>query len=115
MINTGMNNDKLVNQSQQSVTPTQKPTHGSGIRLILKKAERELEELNAKQYLQQQNNIDLNNTNVEVHDTQGIVGQRTILQPLSDYRKPKLKSMAKTNGSLINISQQQGKNRILNK
>ncbi|KAA6360369.1 MAG: hypothetical protein EZS28_044104 [Streblomastix strix] len=66
MINTGMNKDKPVVQSQLSVIPTQKSQHRSGVRQRLKKAERELEELKAKQQLQQQNNIDINNTNVEI-------------------------------------------------
>ncbi|KAA6394466.1 MAG: hypothetical protein EZS28_010003 [Streblomastix strix] len=47
----------------------------------LKKAERELEELKTKQQLQQQENSDLNNTNVETLDIQGTVGQLTGLQP----------------------------------
>ncbi|KAA6369760.1 MAG: hypothetical protein EZS28_034714 [Streblomastix strix] len=83
MINIGMIKDKSVIQSQLSVTPTQKSQHRSGIRQRLKNAERELQELKAKQQLQQQNNIDLNNTNVEMPDIQGTVGQLTGLQPSS--------------------------------
>ncbi|KAA6364224.1 MAG: hypothetical protein EZS28_040250, partial [Streblomastix strix] len=81
MISTGMNKDKPVIQSQLSVTPTQKSQHRSGIRQRVKKAERELEELKAKQQLQQQENSDLNNINVETLDIQGTVGQLTGLQP----------------------------------
>ncbi|KAA6365685.1 MAG: hypothetical protein EZS28_038789, partial [Streblomastix strix] len=80
MINTGMNKDKPVIQSQLSGTPTQKSQHRSGIRQRLKKAEKELEELKAKQQLQQQENLDFNNTNVEIPNIQGTVGQPTGLQ-----------------------------------
>ncbi|KAA6394563.1 MAG: hypothetical protein EZS28_009911 [Streblomastix strix] len=90
MISTGMNKDKPVIQSQLPVTPTQKPQHRSGIRQRLKKAERELEELKAKQQLQQQNNIDLNNINVETPDIQGTVGQLTGLQPSQRTESPGL-------------------------
>ncbi|KAA6314497.1 MAG: hypothetical protein EZS28_055574, partial [Streblomastix strix] len=77
MINTGMNKDKPSVQSQLSVTPAQKSQHRAGLRQRLKKAERELELLKARQQLQQQENIDLNNTNVEIPDIQGTVGQLT--------------------------------------
>ncbi|KAA6361407.1 MAG: hypothetical protein EZS28_043067, partial [Streblomastix strix] len=70
-------------QSQLSVTPTQKSQHRSVIRQRLKKAERELEQLQANQQLQQQENNDLNNTNIETLDIQGTVGQLTGLQPSS--------------------------------
>ncbi|KAA6375059.1 MAG: hypothetical protein EZS28_029416, partial [Streblomastix strix] len=81
MINTGMNKDKSVIQSQLSVTSTQKSQHRSGLRQRQKKSERELELLKAKQQLQQQNNIDINNTNVEIPDIQGTIGQLTGSQP----------------------------------
>ncbi|KAA6390385.1 MAG: hypothetical protein EZS28_014093 [Streblomastix strix] len=90
MINTGMNKDKPVIQSQLSVTPTQKPQHRSGIRQRLKKAERELQELKARQQLQQQENNDLNNINVEILDIQGIVGQLPGLQPSPSAESPGL-------------------------
>ncbi|KAA6352737.1 MAG: hypothetical protein EZS28_051736, partial [Streblomastix strix] len=90
MISTGMNMDKPAIQSQLSVTPTQKPQHRSGIRQRLKQAERELQKLKAKQQLQQQNNIELNNTNVEIPDIQGTDGQLTGLQPSSGAEGPGL-------------------------
>ncbi|KAA6389601.1 MAG: hypothetical protein EZS28_014870 [Streblomastix strix] len=90
MINTGMNKDKPVVQSQLSVTPTQKSQHRSGLRQRLKKVERELELLKAKQQLQQQENNDLNNTNVEVPDNQGPVGQLTGSQPSPIAESPGL-------------------------
>ncbi|KAA6362168.1 MAG: hypothetical protein EZS28_042305, partial [Streblomastix strix] len=52
MINTGMNKDKPSVQSQLSVTPAQKSQHRAGLRQRLKKAERELELLKARQQLQ---------------------------------------------------------------
>ncbi|KAA6313842.1 MAG: hypothetical protein EZS28_055687 [Streblomastix strix] len=115
MISTGMNKDKPVIQSQLSVTPTQKSQHRAGLRQRLKKTERELELLKAKEQLPQQENNDLNNTNVETPDIQGTVGQLTGLQPSPIAREPRLKCRAEANGSGINISQQQGKNRTLNK
>ncbi|KAA6365313.1 MAG: hypothetical protein EZS28_039161, partial [Streblomastix strix] len=54
------------------------------------KAERELELLKARQQLQQQENIDLNNTNVEIPDIQGTVGQLTGLQPSPIAESPGL-------------------------
>ncbi|KAA6315427.1 MAG: hypothetical protein EZS28_055422, partial [Streblomastix strix] len=90
MISTGMNKDKPAIQSQLSVTPAQKPQHRSGVRQRLKQAERELQELKAKQQLQQQNNNDLNNTNVEIPDIQGTVGQLTGLQPSPIAEGPSL-------------------------
>ncbi|KAA6355946.1 MAG: hypothetical protein EZS28_048527 [Streblomastix strix] len=90
MINTGMNKDKPVGQSQLSITPTQKPIHRSGLRQRLKKAERELELQKARQLLQQQENIDLNNTNVEIPDIQGTVGQLTCSQPSPIAKSPGL-------------------------
>ncbi|KAA6359717.1 MAG: hypothetical protein EZS28_044755, partial [Streblomastix strix] len=90
MISTGMNKDKPVVQSQLSVTPTQKSQHRAGLRQKLKKAERELELLKAKQQLQQQENTDLNNTNIEIPDIQGTVGQLTGLQPSPIAESPSL-------------------------
>ncbi|KAA6363039.1 MAG: hypothetical protein EZS28_041433, partial [Streblomastix strix] len=90
MINTGMNKDKPVIQSQLSVTPTQKLQHRSGIRQKLKKAEREQELLKTKQQLQQQYNNDLNNVNVEMPDIQGTVGQLTGPQPGPSAEGPSL-------------------------
>ncbi|KAA6392775.1 MAG: hypothetical protein EZS28_011698 [Streblomastix strix] len=80
MISKGTNKDKPVIQSQLSVTPAQKPTHRSQVRQRLKKAKRELDELKAKQQLQQQDNNDLNKINVEIPDIQGTVEQLTGLQ-----------------------------------
>ncbi|KAA6366157.1 MAG: hypothetical protein EZS28_038316 [Streblomastix strix] len=80
MISTGMNIDKPVIQSQLSVTPTHKPQHRSGIKQRIKRAERELELLQAEQQLWQQGNIDLSNENVDSPDIQGTVGQLTGLQ-----------------------------------
>ncbi|KAA6388216.1 MAG: hypothetical protein EZS28_016255, partial [Streblomastix strix] len=90
MINTGMNKDKPVVQSQLSETPAQKSQHRSGIRQRLKKAERELELLKAKQQLQQQENNDLKDTNVEIPDIQGTVGQLTGSQPSPIAESPGL-------------------------
>ncbi|KAA6357580.1 MAG: hypothetical protein EZS28_046893, partial [Streblomastix strix] len=90
MISTGMNKDKPVVQPQLSVTPTQKSQHRAGLRQKLKKAERELELLKAKQQLQQQENIDINNENVEIPDIQGTVGQLTGLQPSPIAESPSL-------------------------
>ncbi|KAA6390379.1 MAG: hypothetical protein EZS28_014097, partial [Streblomastix strix] len=90
MINTGMNKDKPVIQSQLSVTPTQKPQRRSRIRQRLRKAERELEEMKAKQQLQQQNNRYFNNINVEIPDIQGTIGQLAGLQPSPRAESPGL-------------------------
>ncbi|KAA6387027.1 MAG: hypothetical protein EZS28_017449 [Streblomastix strix] len=90
MINTGMNKDKPATQSQQSVIPTQKSQHRSGIKQRVKRAERELELLKAEQQLRQQGNIDLNNENVETPDIQGTVGQLTGLQPSPSAEGPSL-------------------------
>ncbi|KAA6354240.1 MAG: hypothetical protein EZS28_050233 [Streblomastix strix] len=90
MINTEMNKDKPIIQSQLSVTPIQKPQHRSGIRQRLKKAERELQLLKARQQLQQQDNSDFNNINVEIPDIQGTVGQLTGLQPSQSAESPGL-------------------------
>ncbi|KAA6374882.1 MAG: hypothetical protein EZS28_029592 [Streblomastix strix] len=90
LINTGMNKDEPAAQSQLSVTPIQKSQHKAGLRQKLKKAERELEQLKAKQQLQQQENIDLNNTNVEIPDIQGTVGQLIGLQPSPIAEGPSL-------------------------
>ncbi|KAA6373100.1 MAG: hypothetical protein EZS28_031372, partial [Streblomastix strix] len=90
MISTRMNKDKPVIQPQLSVTPTQKPKHRTGMRKRLKKAERELELLKAKQQLRQQENNDLNNINVEMPDIQGTVGQLTGLQPSPSAEGPGL-------------------------
>ncbi|KAA6320713.1 MAG: hypothetical protein EZS28_054648, partial [Streblomastix strix] len=90
MISTGMNKDKPAIQSQFSVTPAQKPQLRSEIRQRLKKAERELQELKAKKLLQQQNNIDLNNTNIKILEIQGTIGQLTGLQPSSGAPSPGL-------------------------
>ncbi|KAA6360816.1 MAG: hypothetical protein EZS28_043657, partial [Streblomastix strix] len=77
-------------QSQLSVTPTQKSQHRAVLRQRLKKAERELELLKAKEQLQQQENIDLNNTNAETPDIQGTVGQLNGLQPSPIAESPGL-------------------------
>ncbi|KAA6390571.1 MAG: hypothetical protein EZS28_013903 [Streblomastix strix] len=90
MIITGMNKDKPTIQSQQSVTPIQKPQHRSGMRQRLKKAERELELLKAQQQLQQQENNDLNNIYVEMPDIQGTVVRLTGLQPSPSAAGPGL-------------------------
>ncbi|KAA6399182.1 MAG: hypothetical protein EZS28_005289 [Streblomastix strix] len=90
MISTGMNKVKPTIQSQLSVTPTQKPQHRSRVRQRLKKAERELESLKAKQQLRLQENNDLNNENVEMPDIQGTVGQLTGLQPSQIAEGPSL-------------------------
>ncbi|KAA6359417.1 MAG: hypothetical protein EZS28_045057 [Streblomastix strix] len=91
MISTGMNKDKPTVQSQLSVTPTQKSQHRAGLRQKLKKAERELEELKAKQQLQQQKeNTDLNNESVQTPDIQGTVGQLAGLQPSPIAESPSL-------------------------
>ncbi|KAA6372185.1 MAG: hypothetical protein EZS28_032288, partial [Streblomastix strix] len=82
-ISTGMNKDKPVIQSQLPATPTQKPVHRAGFKQRLKKTDRELEQSKAKQQLQQQENNDFNNTNVEIPDIQGTVGQLIGLQPSS--------------------------------
>ncbi|KAA6374589.1 MAG: hypothetical protein EZS28_029885 [Streblomastix strix] len=102
MISTGMNKDKPVAQSQLSVTPTQKSQHRSGIRQRLKQAERELQELKAKQLLQQQENNDLNNINVDISDIQGTVGYLTGLQLSSGAQSPGLNAglRLKETGSL---------------
>ncbi|KAA6352845.1 MAG: hypothetical protein EZS28_051629 [Streblomastix strix] len=60
------------------------------MRQRLKKAERELESLKASQQLQQQDNFDLNNTNVEIPDIQGTVEQLTGLQPSPSAEGPGL-------------------------
>ncbi|KAA6368889.1 MAG: hypothetical protein EZS28_035583, partial [Streblomastix strix] len=91
MISTGMNKDKPTVQSQLSVTPTQKSQHRAGLRQKLKKAERELEELKAKQQLQQQKeNTDLNNESVQTPDIQGTFGQLAGLQPSPIAESPSL-------------------------
>ncbi|KAA6361393.1 MAG: hypothetical protein EZS28_043081 [Streblomastix strix] len=95
MINTGMNKDKPVIQSQLPVTPTQKSQHRSGLRQRLKKTDRELEELKAKQQLQEQNNIDLNKTNVEIPDSQGTVRKVTGLQSSPSAESPGLNAVLK--------------------
>ncbi|KAA6398397.1 MAG: hypothetical protein EZS28_006081 [Streblomastix strix] len=83
MINTGTNKDEPVNQSQLSVTPTQKPQHRAGIKQRQKKLERELQQLKATQQIQQQENNDLNYRNVVIPDIQGTVGLLTGLYPSS--------------------------------
>ncbi|KAA6364838.1 MAG: hypothetical protein EZS28_039636 [Streblomastix strix] len=85
-----MNKDKPVNLTQLSAISTQKPAHRSGVKQRLKKAENELEQLKAKKQLQQYENNDLNNTNTEIHDIQGTVGQLTGLQPSSGAQTPGL-------------------------
>ncbi|KAA6360251.1 MAG: hypothetical protein EZS28_044222, partial [Streblomastix strix] len=90
MINTGMNKDKPSSQTQLLANPTQKPVYRSGVKQRQKKQERELEQLKAIQQLQQQEIIDLNNTNIEIPDIQGTVGQLTGLQPSSGAQNPGL-------------------------
>ncbi|KAA6401857.1 MAG: hypothetical protein EZS28_002618 [Streblomastix strix] len=58
----------------QIVTITQHPDKDQ-------REQREIQELKAKQQLQQQKNIDLNDANVEIPDIQGTVGQLTGSQP----------------------------------
>ncbi|KAA6364778.1 MAG: hypothetical protein EZS28_039696, partial [Streblomastix strix] len=70
------------------------------------KAERELELLKARQQLQQQENIDLNNTNVEIPDIQGTVGQLTGSQPSPIAESPSLNAglKVKETGSISAIN-----------
>ncbi|KAA6377612.1 MAG: hypothetical protein EZS28_026861 [Streblomastix strix] len=78
----------LQKEKEDLITATQKPQHRSGMRQRLKKSESELELLKAKQQLRQQENNDLNYTNVEIPDIQGTVGQLTGLQPSPSAEGP---------------------------
>ncbi|KAA6380198.1 MAG: hypothetical protein EZS28_024272 [Streblomastix strix] len=108
MINTGMNKDKPVIQSQLSDTSTQKSTQRGGVKQRQKEQERELKQLKAIQLLQQQGNNDLNNMNVEMPDIQGTVGQLTGLQPSSCAQSPCLSVWLKLKktGSISTINKE---------
>ncbi|KAA6354690.1 MAG: hypothetical protein EZS28_049783 [Streblomastix strix] len=90
MINTKMNRDKPVYQTQQPDALIQIPTHRLEDKQRLKKSERESEQINAKQQLYQQENNDLKNTNIEIPDIQGTVEQLTGLQQISCFQSPGL-------------------------
>ncbi|KAA6396006.1 MAG: hypothetical protein EZS28_008464 [Streblomastix strix] len=96
MVNTGMNKDKPGSQTQPPDTPTKRMTHRAGVKQRQKKLERELQQLQASQQLEQQENNDLNNTNVEKPDIQGTVGQLTGLQPSSGAQSPSLNARERT-------------------
>ncbi|KAA6359642.1 MAG: hypothetical protein EZS28_044831 [Streblomastix strix] len=72
-----MNKDKPSSQLQQPATPIQKPTHRGGQKQKQKKDERELQQIQASQQLLQQENYDLNFTDVDTSEIQGTVGQLT--------------------------------------
>ncbi|KAA6396580.1 MAG: hypothetical protein EZS28_007893 [Streblomastix strix] len=103
MINTGMNMVKPSSQTQLPATPTQKPIHRSGVKQRQMKQERELKQLKSIQLLQQQENNDLNNTNIEIPDIRGTDRQLTGLQPSSGAQSPSLNagSMLKEAGSIL--------------
>ncbi|KAA6390251.1 MAG: hypothetical protein EZS28_014217 [Streblomastix strix] len=90
MIDTGMNKDKSGNQTYHHSTPTWKPTHRKGVKQRQQKAKRELEQLKTIQYIQQQENNHLNNTNIEIPDIQGIGRQLTNFLPSSGAQSPSL-------------------------